>query len=197
MKTRRSAGYMIARAHYVWSRIDAYVDRIEIVGSLRRGASEVADIEILCVPKFEDVPSGLFGENEPVNLLHIEMAKKLASGEVEHRYGKDGKGAFGPRFMRLLWVVPESPELGEERVPVDLFVCLPPAQWGVLKVIRTGPAEFSKQAMTQGVHGGMLPMGMRVEDGRILDRGVPLETPDEETFFKQIGVEFIRPEDRA
>lgn len=63
-------------------------------------------------------------------------------------------------------------------------------------MIRTGPAEFSKRLVTPKPY-GLLPMGMRVQDGQIIDRGQPIETPDEETFFAQIGIDYIRPEDRA
>lgn len=196
MKVARCREDMLARAHYVLSILAPWIDRGEILGSLRRGKPEVNDIELLVAPRFEDVPAGLFGESEPVNVLAREMKRILDAGGVEHRYDVNGRGSFGERYMRINWVVPEGPELPEERVPVDLFVCLPPAQWGVLKMIRTGPADFSKRLVTPRPY-GMLPMGMRVQDGQIIDRGQPIETPDEETFFAQIGIDYIRPEDRA
>lgn len=196
MKQPRARADMIDRAHYVLGQIEAYVTRFEILGSIRRGKAEVNDIEILVEPKYELVPAGLFGENEPRNLLFPAMQQKLADGVIEHRPDVNGRGAFGERYMRINWVIPESPELSEERVPVDFFVCLPPAQWGVLKVIRTGPAEFSHKVVSPRPY-GHLPMGMAVASGQLLDRGNALETPDEQTFFDQIGLDYIEPEARA
>jgi hypothetical protein len=121
MKVARHHEDMLVRARYVLGILAPWIKRAEILDLLD-------PIKILAEPRFEPVPDGLFGESEPVNVLYREMQQLLREGVVEHRYDANGQGAFGERYMRINWVVPESPERLEERVPVDLFVCLPPAQ---------------------------------------------------------------------
>lgn len=76
--------------------------------------------------------------------------------------------------------------------------------WGVQMVIRTGPAAFSCQVVlevgrrTFDGRPGLLPRGYRVSEGRIWDaQGEPVETPDEESVFRVLGLDFIPPEERT
>lgn len=161
-------------------------EQTQIVGSLRRKRATVKDIELLVEPAFIDVPEGLFGDTQRTNLLRLFMLELKEAGIVRDRLGKDGKGAFGDRFMRMIW----------KGVAVDLFVCLPPAQYGVLEIIRTGSAEFSKKLMIPKHQGGYMPLGMRIEDGQLLDRGELVRTPTEQCVFEAIGLPYVRPENR-
>ena len=130
----------------------------------------------------------MFGDPaESLNMQFPLVQDLVSKGVFEHRLSSDGKKCFGSRFQRLLYA----------DIPIDIFCCFPPSQWGVLSVIRTGPALFSKALITQRCEGGKyLPTGMRVQDGRVIDRGVPVETPEEEDFFKLLGLPYIHPEDR-
>lgn len=101
----------------------------------------------------------------------------------------------GPRFKQY--------EL-EEGIKLDLFIVLPPAEWGVLYTIRTGPPEFSRKIVTQRNKGGLLPNFMAVKDGALWrgggkgytigDQKIP--TPEETDFFQAIGLDWIKPEKR-
>jgi DNA polymerase/3'-5' exonuclease PolX len=167
------------------SLISPWCVRTQIVGSLRRKRATVKDIELLVEPRIEEVADGMFGDTKRVNLLRPFMLELKESGIVRDRLGKDGKAAFGDRFMRMIW----------KGVAVDLFVCFPPAQYGVLEIIRTGSAEFSKKLMTPKPH-GFMPLGMRIEDGQLLECGQPVSTPDERAVFEALDLAFIRPENR-
>lgn len=166
-------------------------ERIEIAGSIRRRKPEVGDIEIVCVPK-RDAPTihDLFGTRKDgplVNLLDALCISLHARDVLGHRPDKNGRPAFGERYKRLTF----------EGVGLDLFSVLPPAQWGVLYTIRTGPAEFSHRLVTPRLQGGWMPSGMRVQDGALWDRGAIVQTPEEADFFAALGLEVVPPEQRA
>lgn len=160
-------------------------DRAEIAGSIRRRKSEVKDIKIVCQPKVVVKQGDLFGEH----LQSYPLLDKLATD-------------FPARFSA-------KKILGRERyfkfelsfgINLDLFVILPPAQWGVGYVIRTGPAEFSHWCVTNSPIGGLLG-GYKISGLCVYklnsDRSeVPLEMPEEIDFLKFLGLEWVKPEDR-
>lgn len=156
--------------------------RVEIAGSIRRLKPTVGDIEIVA----EIDPEREFGAT-------ARIAHTLGSVGV-HRAGPaaraDGvhvRAPWGDRYMKGEW----EPELGVH-VQVDLFVVRPPAEWGVVYLIRTGSAEFSQAVVTR-----LHRYGLRSEDGRIVDpMGRTVPCPDEEKFFRLAGLPQIPPEDR-
>ena len=158
-----------------------YCERVEIAGSLRRGRAEVHDIEIVAIPKLM-AQTNLLGEtlgyrNEieyPLHLLTLLGAKSI----------KDG-----PRYKQI-----ELPE----GINLDLFLVLPPAQWGVIFAIRTGPREFSQWIVTTRAKGGCLPSHCRVLDGAVHDgNGAIVTMPEEIDFLNLLGLGWIEPGQRA
>lgn len=185
-------------------------ERIEVAGSIRRKNPAPADIEIVCIPRFEqrsDVEHiGLF-DDQPlppidVNLLDERCAELLVDGTFHGRLDKNHRAAIGSKYKRLLY----------RGFALDLFVCLPPTQYGVLLAIRTGPAGFAHAFVTNrgqktraayagDMHvsrPGLLPRGMRVGEGNQLfgPDGRLIETPEEVDFFKAINLPYVAPEDR-
>lgn len=95
---------------------------------------------------------------------------------------------------------------------LELYLVTPPAQWGVLSVIRTGPAKqedhFSKWCVTNRSDGGALPDGFIVKHGAVwkmeqVDHRreprpgeIPMQMPDEYSFFHFLGIEYIEPQAR-
>lgn len=177
MKNRRP----LAEADVVAQEIVAWLarscERIEVAGSVRRRKPEVADIEIICVPKVETTMIDLFGQaTDTRNLLDDAISDGMVASVASHmdgiwaglnprlmrdalrlRLDKNGGSACGMRYKRLL--------LGEW--PLDLFSVINPAQWGVILALRTGPAEFSRRLVTPESQGGLLPDHMRVRDGAL------------------------------
>lgn len=167
------------------------VERIEIAGSIRRERPTVGDIELVAVPRLEPVRD-MFGEpTGSRNALDDLAADLLARGTISLRYaaGPLPTSAWGARYKKFVY----------RDVKVDLFSVLPPAQFGVLLVIRTGPAEFSRRFVTERRKGGMLPEWAIVREGaiwrRVGDRpaGQPMEMAEEEDAFRFLGVEPIPP----
>jgi DNA polymerase/3'-5' exonuclease PolX len=161
--------------------------RRQVVGSIRRRAPIVGDIEILVAPLLEVGEVNLFGEPTAYHdRLDAFCRDQLRDGVFSHRLSVDGKRADGGKYKRL-WFA---------GVAFDLFICRPPAEWGVLEAIRTGSADFSHRFMTQRAYGGLMPFGMRVEGGVLWSGNRRIETPDEWAFFAAIGVDYIEPGER-
>ncbi len=191
MKERRPLAAMRARAEALAADLAPYCARIEIAGSIRRGKPTVADIELVAAPRFTPSPDDLFGT--PRNALDAYARERLAAGAWHHRLDKNGHPACGERFKRLTI----------EGDAVDLFVVLPPAQWGLALLVRTGSADFSAKCMTAKSRGGFMPDGCGVHDfgiycggtrdGSGYQGGTLIETPEESDVFKVLGVPWIEP----
>ena len=93
----------------------------------------------------------------------------------------------GPRYKQI--TLPGG-------INLDLFIVLPPAQWGVIFTLRSGPESFSRKCVTKRSGGGLLPSNCMVRDGQVWQNGEPLSMPQEEDFLSFIGVADLAPMDR-
>lgn len=168
-------------------------ERIAVAGSLRRGASDVGDLELLAIPKTttEAVDRGdLWGSTHVMerDLLAEEIEVMRADGILALH---PDRPAAGDRYQRLIHTRTE--------LQVDLFAVRPPAQWGVLFLIRTGPVAYSQAFVTEvrrrGYHvaGGALHVGS-LGCGAIACTVVP--TPEEADVYRAVGIPFVEPGDR-
>jgi DNA polymerase/3'-5' exonuclease PolX len=94
----------------------------------------------------------------------------------------------GPRYKQI--ALPEE-------INLDLFLVRPPAQWGVIFLLRTGPADFSRLAVTRRIQGGLLPSDCAVRFGGVQRNGITMVMPEEEDFLNLIGLPGLAPEKRA
>lgn len=161
--------------------------RIEIAGSLRRQKEEVKDIEIVCIPK-------------RLKDERIGIAKRSEVDRCLEAYQKKGRLQIiknGPRYKQIVLIKKDETPL----IKADIFLVVPPAQWGVIFLIRTGPASFSKWIVSI-----KKPQGFKFKDGRILckvPRSLPRKfdwiqqsTPEEEDVFKVLLLKWIPVERR-
>jgi DNA polymerase/3'-5' exonuclease PolX len=169
--------------------------RLEIAGSLRRQKALVHDIEIVAMPRLE---RDLFGDLVvPRDGLTVDAPTEL--DEVLARLVRQDRLCLGDRMgsrYKKFWVsAPDRP-----RIKLDLFIVLPPAQWGVLFAIRTGPADFSHWIVTQRLAGGALPSHCRVLDGAVreglIGEGKIIPMPEENDFLEFLGLGWIEPAER-
>jgi DNA polymerase/3'-5' exonuclease PolX len=184
-------------------------ERIQIGGSIRRRKADVGDIELVMVPRFHEGPpeSDLFGQGarRQVNELDELLGKLKAEGTLADRLDVNGRPAWGPKFKRALDRVNHEGTM----FAADLFSVLPPAQWGVVYLLRTGPAEFNQRLVTQRWKGGLCPDDLCFRDGalyRMHPVGDPVEryvaptelvpTPEEEDVFRALGLGWIAPMER-
>ncbi len=160
-----------------------YCERVNIAGSIRREKLEPRDIEIVAIPKMVPQEIGMFtGVDFPDEPAPTVSALNIVLGDI----GKQIKG--GDRYKQFL--LPQD-------VYLDLFLVLPPAQWGVLFTIRTGPGDFSKWLVTPKRHGGAMPAHLRVHEGSLWSGREPVPTPEESDYFQALGLPWIEPRDRV
>jgi len=176
--------YAVADELRLWLR--PAVERIEVAGSLRRGKAEVGDIELVAVPRFEADETDLWGQ--PVNMLERRLDWSNERGWLDRPPG----GKRGPRYAQL--------RHAESGLQVALFSVLAPAQWGVIFLIRTGPASYSQWLMTEAMR-----RGKHVRDGALrsaLTCGQDactcpiLPTPEEADVYAALGLPYLAPERR-
>ena len=106
--------------------------RIEIAGSIRRQKPDVGDIEIVAIPDLRP-PRPAFGYPIfPTRLDAILANLSIVDDDILIHLNMNGS-----KFKQF-WV---SYDGGQTWIfKVDLFLITPPADWGVLYLIRTGPA---------------------------------------------------------
>jgi len=175
----------LRRAEAAMEQLAPLVERVEVVGSVRRSKPEVKDIELLIEPRM--VAVDLFGTPGP----DLEPIRGL----VAHW------GDLAKNGRRYIQVVDGD---ARERVQWDLFLCHPPAEWGALKVIRTGPAEFSMRCVQSLRNhgyicrdGGVYRSRLRGGELELVPSGDPIPTPTERDFLELCGLRWIEPEDRS
>lgn len=165
---------MLRRAERILRDLESVTKRAVIAGSLRRGKPKVSDIEIVAEPR--ETAVDLLGTLGP----DIESIRHVARG-----WGDLTRN--GDRYIRAF------DAFGVLGLAVDLFLVHPPAEFGTILAIRTGPAWLAQHAVTR-----MHRYGRRCSGGRILEvhTGKVYPTPDEESFFAAAGLPCLPPERR-
>lgn len=179
-----------------------WCDRINIAGSIRRGKSDVGDIEIVCQPKM--IVKGtvtLFGEDDRKLIVHPDFESTVL------KLGKVIKGNPGGRMMQIEL---EYPFGGVKTVMLDLFMPKPYDYFRVF-AIRTGSADYSAKVIASGWRkNGWVGTenGLRLEDecygskgldGKVKWRCVadnptlPPVWESEQEFFKWVDIQYLPP----
>lgn len=165
-------------------------EKVEIAGSIRRKKPQVHDIEIVAEPKYRIEKELLLDgvREKQINELHLLMTELLRTGKVSSDRPRNDKhrDPFGERYYRINF----NPVA--HKIPVDLFVVMPPAQWGTQFLIRTGSAAFSKWIVSQRIN-----QGFHFKDGHLEHDTVGvIDTPTEESVFKALRLPYVPPEQR-
>lgn len=150
------------------------VRRVKVAGSLRRRQETVGDLELVVEPELYAVD--LFGGLGP-DLNEVRY--------IARSWGPISKG--GDRQIQV------TDAKGIDGLKVELYLVHPPAQWGSILAIRTGPADLGRIAM-----GRMLALGYKHQEGFVIrtgDRRV-IPTPEEEDFFHFAQLECRPPAQR-
>jgi len=176
-----------AIADRLLSELGPSCERIEIAGSVRRGKPDVGDIEIVAVPKTTE-QRDLFGNSVAAGFAGALPNGSAIDGAVQ-QFVLAGARLLknGPRYKQI--ALPEG-------INLDLFLVLPPAQFGVIMAIRTGPAEFSKWLVTARKDGGALPSNCQVRAGAVWRDGAIVPMPQETDLFNFLGLAWSEPGQR-
>ena len=162
----------------VHDELKPFCEKICIAGSVRRGKPEVHDIELVCMPKL-DPDANIF--QSPYGLLDYLHNPTGFLASAKRLKGQD-------RYQQWQSMNPE--------IKLDLFIVLPPAQWGVILAIRTGPRELSQLLVTHKKYGGFLPSNARVQDGVVRIGSDVLDMVDEASFMQFCGLPNLLPGQR-
>lgn len=138
---------------------DAGYPREEVVGSLRRGSPDVGDAEVL------------------VAAPDIEEATRVGTVLLENGFKRGEK--WGPRAYMA--VAPDG-------TPFDVYVVVPPAQWGVLEMQRTGSAPFAAGVFTR-----LHRYGLASKEGQLWHEGRLVPTPTEADVFREAHMPDLPP----
>ena len=163
-------------AHEVLENLcDAFtIAQTTIVGSLGRKEKAICDIDLLIQP----------------------VSVKVIPGIIEElrRYGEITRGAGGMTKGSLARQV-KVKNVMDSGMNLDLFLCHPPAQWGVLTAVRLNTIPFVIWAKKR-----LDSFGYRRQGGTIfvkdVDREVECTLPREEDWFGLLGIPFRPPEER-
>lgn len=150
------------------------LSRVEVAGSVRRLKGTVGDVEIVAEATKACRPEGVRTALGRLGIVRGEPNKRGA------------KAPWGERYYRGVAEVADGVHLG-----VDLFVVLPPAEFGVVYLIRAGSAEFSQAVVTR-----LHRWGLESSDGHIVrrDNRETLPCPSESLFFRYARLPWIPPE---
>lgn len=179
-------------AELIAGEIDPYCEKVDIAGSIRRQEPFVGDIEIVCQPKVQRIKDLFGNESDDYIVSFANIQRDLGALGLQKMKGKT-------RYQQ--WVVPYRVSGWEnQEINLDLFFVHTPADWGVIFLIRTGPYQFSKKMVSAVTHGGYLPRGHRIEEGRIINgytQEKAAEINTEHDYFRFCGLDFIPPEKRS
>lgn len=181
----------LAVARLIVAELEPVTERVKVAGSIRRRKPMVSDIEIVAAPAFRG--EGLFGD-VPVDLLEERLERLNGEGFLTPRPVENHRrdGSIDVQYK----VGPSAKLLRCQGIPVDLFVVRPPAQWGVIFALRTGPGDWNTRLVTD-----CKSIGRRVNLGQVeawTSQGwQPVATPEEPDFFKAIGQPWLEPPERS
>jgi DNA polymerase/3'-5' exonuclease PolX len=199
--------------------ISPHCVRAEVAGSIRRKKPVVKDLEIVAIAKCDErsLPGVLFEEPVNTDALFADWAETgalytlPAGGPGRVQWIKPGTRngtplvpwkvePFGSYWRGLLWLgeQPESAinfnieeELLPPHVKLDLFLTTR-EKWGVIMFLRTGSKDFNT-AVIEHINTNTL---LRIREGRVMDRGATLDTPEEANAFDAFGLQWVEPEHR-
>ncbi len=161
-------------AAFCYAALERVTTRLVVCGSIRRGAPVVKDVEIVAQPMLN---GDLFGGETPLIEPIVRICWELG------RVAKQGE-----RYIQVADIC------GQTGFNLDLFLAHPPAQWGSIVAIRTGPWQLSRFAVA-----AMKRRGFQHVDGHVRDmkKGTVCATPTEREFFAYAGIPMVPPEERT
>lgn len=175
MKSKIPYAEAIAAAEILKGKLAPGCERTLIAGSLRRGKPEVGDIELVVMPKVE-ASLDLFGAAVGVHSLLDDVLAELKT---------EGYTKNGERYKQFIW----------HGYSVDLFIATLDT-WGCVATIRTGSADFTHWLVSPRRQGGGCPSHLKFSEGRIVENGKRLDTPEEADVFAALNQPWVEPAER-
>jgi DNA polymerase/3'-5' exonuclease PolX len=193
MKLKHEEAMTIAQAFVAFLQDLCLPGYIQIVGSLKRGAPEVGDIELLMILD-PTPPRAQFGDKK---IYTTKLEQRLATSlDIPYVIQEAKHKANGPALKRFALTDYSN---AAKDFCIEFWI-VKPETWGIQNVIRTGPREFSKRYVTNRRAGGLLPNNLSYITGmtRIRDDNTMelLDLPTEEAAIGILSRGWIPPEER-
>lgn len=172
-----------AIAEKIIADISPFCVRCDIAGSVRREKAEVKDIEIVCIPRFEDVPGevDLFGaKTERRNILQRHLQAKDTVRWIKPGTSVIEDWPLKPEAKYWRGLMPNG-------IKLDVFLANE-HNYGMIYLMRTGSAEFNVGLFTK-----CKQSGVRAAGGYLWEGGKPLSTPEERDVFTWAGIKWVEP----
>lgn len=173
---------------------NARCERLCAVGGMRRGKTEMKDLELLYIPKMveEQDPGDLFGGTMPVNDTDRMLADLLADDILKKRLSSAGHPAWGPWNKLAVHV--------RTGLPVDLFSATG-ENWFNRLVVTTGPAIVNILIASRAKN---LGWEWEVNQAGFVPRGTTWESAprdrrtmrSEREVFEFVGFPLLKPFER-
>lgn len=165
-------------------KLEPFVERIEIVGSLRRDRPRVHDIELLFIPRLVPEQKDLAGAvTDWLDTADHFLTLSLKGGLLTKRLGEDKKECWGPK-NKLAVHLPSG-------IPVDFFSTTTENWWNSL-VVRTGGKKMNLQITTTAQRNGW-SFEAYGSGFRKLGSPVHRQMFSEEEIFKFVGLPYLEP----
>lgn len=164
-------GEAYAIASEVAAHLEPWCARLKCVGSVRRRRPECGDIEFVAEPPASE---DLLGQKTPL----VEPIRAAVQ-----ELGDWVKG--GDRMMQV------TDLMGRHGLKLEVYLVSPPASWGSILAIRTGPADLGKYVVTRCREKGYVH-----SQGFAKRSGVQIPTDTEEQFFALADVPCVPPHER-
>ncbi|HEX8276072.1 MAG TPA: hypothetical protein VF615_25770 [Longimicrobiaceae bacterium] len=136
----------------------------------------MGDIEIVIEPR--EIDSGFLGGTAPDVEILQALARRWSGASLEKGTRADAR--------QIAAMLPEG-------VKVELYLVLPPAQWGSILAIRTGPAELGRFVMERFKRRGLRHVNGHLENA---ETGALVPTATEEDYFAAAGLPCLPPQRR-
>lgn len=151
--------------------LNSSCERIVVAGSIRRRRSEVSDIELLAIPKFDG----------GVDQLDRELGALIMQGVLGMRLNKRGSRVYGPK-NKLMVHKPSA-------IGVDIFSTTEEC-WAVSLVVRTGGKKTNVRIATAALQRGYqfhaYGSGFSTPHGELFCRS-------EREVFEAVGLPYLEP----
>jgi len=152
--------------------LEPFCERVEVAGSIRRGKENPGDIEIVCIPKTEQVKD-MFN-----NVIDsVPVPGFISTINTFEKIKGDPTGKYTQRVYK-----------GET---VDIFM-VTRRTWAAQLMIRTGDAEFSHLMMKIANK-----RGFEQRDGILYYDGRAVDLVEEKDYFAVLDVPYVEPRDRT
>lgn len=191
-KRKYPSAEALAVAKDLCNRLKPRCERLVVAGSLRRRRSEVGDVEILYIPKFEtvEVPAeDMFRPPTPARVDQVDafLDWLLEAGVIRMRENIRGSTTWGEKNKLAVHIA--------SGMPVDFFATTEESWFNYL-VCRTGPAELNTQicmaAQERGWKWNPYGSGFR----RVVTEEVHAVKSEQEVF-EFVGLRYLEPWQRV